>query len=346
MSAIIPISRVPITVRDATPSDLPFIDRLQKQHSKMVGFMPGKQLEGKIAAGEVLIAEQIEPQRHGGTEALPDCERASVSPCLRGESLGYCISRDQYFKHDDVGIIYQLNVVPNRQRGLIGATLIKSVFERAAYGCRLFCCWCAQDIEANRFWESLGFVPLAFRAGSRGKGRIHIFWERRIREGDTTTQWWFPAKTDAGSMREDRLVLPIPPGFHWSDELPRVLPQEKLIEDRTREPKALAPRKPARPRYVQAGPPPTGAASETVNACPEPGRGEKPVVEKPKRETKPKAKIDRKYIAAARELNARWQEWMASGEGQVMALGKYDVSTTKRLTASKRTAMKALLPAA
>ena len=26
--------------------------------------------------------------------------------------LGYCISRDQYFKRDDVGIIYQMNVAP------------------------------------------------------------------------------------------------------------------------------------------------------------------------------------------------------------------------------------------
>ena len=64
---------------------------------------------------------------------------------------------------------------------------------------------------------------------------MHIFWQKRIREGDTTTPWWFPAKTDAGAMREDRLVLPIPPGKQWSDEMPVLsivegpvlLPQEK-----------------------------------------------------------------------------------------------------------------------
>jgi GNAT superfamily N-acetyltransferase len=102
--------------------------------------------------------------------------------------VGYCIGNDQYFKRDDVGIIYQVNVAPGKQRSLIGAMLVKAMFDRAAYGCRLFCCWCAQDIEANRFWESLGFVPLAFRAGSRNKGpkgssRVHIFWQRRIRPG-------------------------------------------------------------------------------------------------------------------------------------------------------------------
>ncbi len=91
------------------------------------------------------------------------------------EPVGYCIGNDQYFKRDDVGIIYQMNVVPGRQRGFIGASLLKAQFERSAYGCKLYCCWCAQDIAANRFWESMGFVALAFRAGSEKKARVHIF---------------------------------------------------------------------------------------------------------------------------------------------------------------------------
>jgi ribosomal protein S18 acetylase RimI-like enzyme len=80
-------------------------------------------------------------------------------------------------------VIYQLCVAPGEQRKLVGAALMRAVFERSAYGCKLYCCWCAQDIEANRFWESLGFVPIAFRAGSRAKDRVHIFWQRRIRDG-------------------------------------------------------------------------------------------------------------------------------------------------------------------
>jgi hypothetical protein len=180
----LPPPRVPVSVRPGTMGDLPFIDALQKQQTHAVGWMPTKQLEGKIAAGHVLVAEDA----------------------------GYCIARDQYFKRDDVGIIYQMNVAPGKQRGFVGATLLKAVFDRAAYGCKLFCCWCAQDIGANHFWESMGFVPLAYRAGSEKKSRVHVFWQKRIRAGDAATPWWFPAKTDAGAMREDRLVLPIPPG--------------------------------------------------------------------------------------------------------------------------------------
>ena len=57
---------------------------------------------------------------------------------------------------------------------------------------------------------------------------MHIFWQRRIREGDETTPWWFPSQTTGGSIREDRLVLPIPPGKHWSDEMPRILPVARV----------------------------------------------------------------------------------------------------------------------
>src|SRR4029453_11337614 len=128
MNEVLPIPRADVSVREATPEDIPFIDKLQKAHRKQVGFMPRGQLEGKLKAREVLIAED-----------------AGETPAPR---VGDVIGTDRYFKHDDVGIIYQLNVAPGSRRGFIGATLLKAMFDRAAYGCRLFCCWCAQDIEA------------------------------------------------------------------------------------------------------------------------------------------------------------------------------------------------------
>jgi GNAT superfamily N-acetyltransferase len=87
------------------------------------------------------------------------------------------ISRDRYLKRDELGVIFQLCVAPGRAARLIGAALVREVFERSAYGCKLYCCWCAQDLDANYFWESLGFVPIAFRAGSDKKQRVHIFWQ-------------------------------------------------------------------------------------------------------------------------------------------------------------------------
>ena len=96
-------------------ADLAFVDRLQKMHAKQVGWMPTKQLEGKIAAGQVLVAEEGESEAVG-REAVKQsdlkCVTASPLHCVTPQPLGYCIGHDQYFKRDDCGIIYQMNVVP------------------------------------------------------------------------------------------------------------------------------------------------------------------------------------------------------------------------------------------
>ncbi len=168
VNAIVPIPKFDVTVRPATLADEPFIDSLQKQSGAALGFMPDSWIEGKIAKEKVLVAESA------------------------GLPVGYVMGTDRYQKHDDVGIVYQLNVAASHRRGFVGATLLKALFDHSAYGCKLYSCWCAQDLDANHFWESMGFVPLAFRAGSEKKRRVHIFWQKRIREGDKTTPWWFP----------------------------------------------------------------------------------------------------------------------------------------------------------
>jgi N-acetylglutamate synthase-like GNAT family acetyltransferase len=313
--AVLPSPRAAVSVRAATLDDLPFIDGLQKQHTRQVGWMPTHALDEKLRRGHVIIAEDEAKQ-----------------------GVGYCIGHDQYFKRDDVGIIYQLNVLPAKQRGLIGATLVKAMFERAAYGCRLFCCWCAQDLDANYFWESLGFVPLAFRAGAagrwargpmcsaRGQTRVHIFWQRRIRAGDVTTPYWFPAKTDGGAMGEDRLVLPIPPGVHWKEPMPILmpevqvaragcLPQNRLcLENRKKiaVPQLMPPTR----RGARFGPPSANDVPDQVV--------EKPKPEKKKRE---KAKADPALVAKARELRDRWLERVnAPGASVLLSHGKYEVA--------------------
>src|SRR5688572_31790821 len=106
--SVLPLPRCDVSVRPGTMADVAFLDSLQKLHTKQVGWMPTKQFEGKIKLGHVLIAES------------------------NGERVGYLIGNDQYFKRDDVGIIYQLNVMPGKQRALIGASLLKAQFERSA----------------------------------------------------------------------------------------------------------------------------------------------------------------------------------------------------------------------
>jgi ribosomal protein S18 acetylase RimI-like enzyme len=294
-----PPSADDVSVRIATMDDVAFIDALQKRHSRTVGFMKTMAIEGKIKARQVIVAEDA-----------------------RGERVGYCMGQDQYFKRDDVGIIYQLNVAPGRQRGFVGATLLRAMFDRAAYGCRLFCCWCAQDIEANRFWEAMGFVPLAYRAGSADKKRLHIFWQKRIRGGDNETPWWFPSQTTGGAMSADRIVLPIPPGTHWSDAKPIVLPGVSAAD----EPKKLSGPPAARTPAPVARPKPKAVSRGSLLffTPPPTPKPEKP--EKKPREKKPKQKNDPRLVAAARELKDRWLERVNAGEYLFESAGKYDLT--------------------
>jgi hypothetical protein len=337
-----------ITTRIAEMRDLPFLDALQKKHSRQLGFFPRAQMEGYVRSEWVLIAE----------------DSATRQP------LGYCASRDRYLKRDELGVIYQLCVSPAHQRGLIGATLIKSVFERAAYGCRLFCCWCAQDLEANYFWESLGFVPIAFRAGSTGKRRVHIFWQRRVDRGrvdresgsevggsrsetedfssndpQPTTHdprppaaWWYPFQTNAGALRADRLVFPIPPGVHWKDVKPIEIPTVA----RASRPCLEGPKKNMgeTPMRLEQKKPQTQNSANTVaiivggrvKYVPKPGakpglaKAPKPKRAKPQKTTETLT-FDPRFLKQNRELRDRYLEHV-NDRLRIAPCAKYDVSRT------------------
>jgi hypothetical protein len=331
----LPQARVPLNIRAAVAGDLPFIDRLQKMHTKAVGWMPTNQLEGCIKLGRVLLAEEVQSdecrvqnEEKGGDSSPSFCTHHSALCTSAPTPIGYLLAADRYFKRDDVGIIYQMNVLPERQRGLVAASLLKAQFERSAYGCKLYCCWCAQDLAANKFWEAMGFVALAFRTGGTGNGRkparMHIFWQKRIRSGDTTTPWWFPTETSGGAIKENRVVLPIPPGTHWSDAKPIVLPGESVVSGQLsvveeKKPKRVAKAKKelvvVNPKAISAG----GLRFATTA----PSVIEEKVEVK---EKKPKQKNDPRLVAAARELKDRWLEEINSGRYLPLATGKYEVS--------------------
>ena len=292
-------------------------------------------------------AQTSNVQTNSAPSAFPPSTLNPEPRPLNPVPVGYLIGTDQYFKHDDIGIIYQMNVAPGHQRGFVGATLLKAQFDRSAYGCRLYCCWCAQDIEANHFWEAMGFVPLAYRAGSEKKQRIHIFWSKRIRQGDTTTPWWFPAETKGGSMMEDRLVFPIPPGTHWSDAKPIVLPRHTLdrhtIDRQTQKPKLLEDGAAKKTRAVavnaKARRPLCGGL---IFSAPTPivekaGSTERAEV---KRKRKEKIRNDPKFVSAARELRDRWLERVNEDPAMLESNGKYDIN---RMIAADEPRTEALL---
>jgi hypothetical protein len=201
--------------------------------------------------------------------------------------------------------------------------------------------------QANYFWESVGFAPLAFRTGSREKQRVHIFWQRRTRQDDDSTPFWFPSQTKAGAVREERLVIPIPLGTHWRDAKPILLPGMAITPE-PEVPKTLPGGAPVRPRPEQPkvttahrvaivrsqskhlkGLPPGKAAVVTSGGLRYVERGDYvPEVEppKPKRAPKPRVKNDPKQVAAARELRDRYLEHVNADASALVIEAKYDVS--------------------
>jgi hypothetical protein len=118
-------------------------------------------------------------------------------------------------------------------------------------------------------------------------------------------------------------VFPIPPGVHWHDAMPKVLPEERVSgvgsrvsgEDNKRLPGSS--RNP-KPDTRNPSPPTLG---RLVFARP----AEKKAA-KPKREKKPKLKNDPRLVAAARELRDRWLEQINADPSGLLSAGKYNVS--------------------
>lgn len=234
-----------VEVRLATQEDFAWIDALQKSESDGLGFQFESALRKRIEQGNILAAEVVDTQTG------------------QAEPAGYCLGVDRYQKRGDLGIIYQIGVVKQYRRSLVAATLLQAQFDKSAYGTKLYCCWCKQSLAANRFWEAMGFVPLAFRAAGRSTieklrkkggaaavaGGVHLFWQKRIRVGDGGpgdasggTPWWYPYETQGGAMMEGRVVLLLPPEVQWHEATPVVLPgaerratETRLLEDQLSE---------------------------------------------------------------------------------------------------------------
>jgi hypothetical protein len=85
-SVPVPQARVPIHIRPAVMSDVPFMDALQKMHTKQVGFFPTKQFEGNIRLGRVLIAEEV--QRSEVRDQMSD--GVNLTSDLWGNATGKC----------------------------------------------------------------------------------------------------------------------------------------------------------------------------------------------------------------------------------------------------------------
>lgn len=317
-----------IKIRLGEERDQAFVDHCQKLFKGNLGFLYTGTIEKKISRGEILVA----------------VDQADAY-------LGYCMGTLSYDRNDAVSRIDQIAVVPARQRRQLGSVLLREWISRLPYGVKLICCWCAQDLRENRFWEAEGFIPLAFRAGGQSQRRIHIFWERRTRAGDVKTEFWYPKETSNGAMSASRLILPIPPGVDWREaDLPRIVPQgddaaepglldgpvtAKQLADQANakakrlpgpsqqaQQKRLTPaqyqeRLRQRSKHLQPRGPVSPAIVGRQDEKQQPAERDAP-----KKPTKPRPKNLPEHVAAARELRDRYLEQL--NEQRIEETGKYD----------------------
>ncbi len=313
-----------VSIREAVPGDTGFIDALQKANNKAVGFMPHAQLAGHIEQGHVLVAEAMKGSKVWGLGSSQETTPGQINDSaldprpqtLDPTPVGYCIGVDKYFKREDTGVIYQMNVVPGRRRGLVGAALLRAMLERSAYGVKLFCCWCAQDLEANRFWEAMGFVPIAFRTGSRKKSwvgadgvrrrgpRIHIFWQKPVRA------------SDAAAAERERAVkrLSVEGGGQEAEQAAKQEQQRRRAAKRAEQAAEAA-----RASSVGAGGLRFGAPASASGADREAQRAAKAA--RKRAEAEVSKKNDPELVAMARELRDRWLDAVA-GPGAGLPAGE------------------------
>ena len=321
-----------LVIRDATLADVPFFDAQQRAAKGALGFFPTGQFEGYVREHLALVAE------------------------VNGRRVGHLLARDRYSGRDELGIVYQVSCVPDMRRKNVGARLVQEAFSRAAWGVRLYCCWCRQDLEANRFWESLGFVPIAFRTGGRAKKITQVFWQRRVTEGDDATPYWYPYQTRNGAMAEDRLVFPMGTREHWGEARRPALPEDarrpaelqaaeqKRIEA-SREEKRAARREAKKKteaaeaerwitifvggklKKIRKPDNAVGWASahhpgEKTNVLQATDGGLKPTLREKRRTPD---KYDRAAVAWCRELRDRWQAVVSAEPGLVESAGRYRI---------------------
>lgn len=192
---------LPFTVRTAVPSDVKFIDALQKRFSNEVGFLPLAALDANIVKNRIAIGFEND------------------------EPAGYILGKPNYKGDPELAILYQCAIEYSAQRHMLGSSLLEHAVGLFPPPSALACAWVAQDIEANFFWEACGFEPIAARRGSKRKGRVHIFWQRRIDPRNKTVELRHPDMTHGGLMREKRIVVPIEAGDAWKKLKPEDFPE-------------------------------------------------------------------------------------------------------------------------
>lgn len=148
-----------LVIRRATLEDLRFIEHLSTRFSREVGFIPRIALENRITGargGYVgLATENDDPAGflHTGSMRRPECR------------------------------IFQAAICYDAQRRHLGQALVGDFLQTAqGNGVKLVTLRCLSDLDANSFWQSMGFRRAGYEpvSGTKNRGSTLIVWAKRL----------------------------------------------------------------------------------------------------------------------------------------------------------------------
>lgn len=133
-----------------TPDELVmYADSLAKKNVEALSFLPKPRLLEYAVRGQLMVETE------------------------NGEPCGFLVYGNgwPYMK------VYQVAVEYDARRREHGLALVGRLIERArAKGCHAVSLWCADDLDANNFWQAAGFSFAGKRQGGLARGRQHNRW--------------------------------------------------------------------------------------------------------------------------------------------------------------------------
>jgi len=128
-----------LMIHNATTADLDRIKSLADAHKNELGFVLRPALAASIDRGEVIVAKN---------------------------TTGIVGFVEYHHRHDDQTTLYHIAVRPDHRRQGIGRQLVKALIHDAGECHKGFIqLKCPVDLEANRFYERLGFSQVDIQPG-------------------------------------------------------------------------------------------------------------------------------------------------------------------------------------
>ena len=165
-------------VTDTHPQMLEYIDYLQRKNAEALSFYPKCVFERELENHRLLLG------------------------LLNGEPCGYI-----YFGKADMDLkIHQVCIQYDVRNRLYGASIVGQVENIAIkHSCQTITLRCGFELEANQFWQTLGYQVIAIQQGGVRRMRLINIWAKFLQKplfADNLT----PAqgKTDASIWRKNK----------------------------------------------------------------------------------------------------------------------------------------------